>query len=211
MVQFSSSRIKRGRLQRLSKKSQIMVTVGVFALIGGGILVYRSFAAVDPGFNPTVYTVADGRLRTLAPSSFDNRITATSRPVTEEKKNRIQVLEMPTGSAIWATKYRDHLWIPENYYYKLCINTTSRVPAREAKLRVQESLTRKGSSKSELVFMVLGDGKPIGGGYYERCTSLIQNRSLGYGEGFDPFTVYNAGPTARVSSFTVKLGQRPFN
>ena len=101
-------------------KGRLVATVLVFGAIGGGILVYKSFAATPPSYQWN-YTVDAGNVGTSSTGG-----TCTYRNLPEPAKNRMNVVNQVCSSNIWGdfvATYIKGSYLPTNYTkrnYRIC-------------------------------------------------------------------------------------------
>lgn len=196
------------KINSKSPKTRGIIILATFAVIGGGVMVFRSFAATGA----SVYTVGNGNLKAVA--SHDGKINA--RPYTLPGENgkageTIMILNpsssasaAPTGGVVSVST--EALGILPKQAFKLCITQVGgNLNPWQGRGGMMVRFSEKGLNRNQ-DYMIGGNNVSatttvsVPGGKFEHCTQVFTSLSELRG----PVALYYDGNTTmNLSAFTI--------
>ncbi len=177
-----------------STKTRIIVTLLVFGVIGGGLLVYRSYAATQNQWN---YNVSSGTLK------ITSKLRG-SEPVKETVKNSKLVAQLDTGDKVTVVQPGTIFpAVPAGQSMRLCVVTNTPNPLLRASQKDTSGRDRyfgDASATSNTTFS-RNEVESVGNGYYLACTYKRTREYTLAGA----ITIINTGPTTRVSEVLIRF------
>lgn len=160
-----------------SPKARGLLLLIAFALVGGGVMVYRSFASTTT--QSFVYDVSQGTLKSSAGSAI----------VTDDAKNSLQVVSVAPGGKAIVDNAAHGITVSKDQNAQYCIYGTG---GGSGEIRLEAPNTIGGKH----IFKINKKST----GYGDACTDRFASTETLKG----PFTLHNdTGANIKIRSFTI--------